>query len=61
MAFRPQMGNLNGIALSMLAANVVDCGLEPRFGQSKDWLARPNQDNVSEWSDMSIRGLVLVS
>ena len=23
---------------------------------SKDWLAR-NQDNVSEWSDMSIRGL----
>ena len=24
--------------------------------KSKDWLAR-NQDNVSEWGDMSIRGL----
>jgi hypothetical protein len=23
----------------------------------KDWLAR-NQDNVSEWGDMSIRGLL---
>ena len=25
--------------------------------KSKDWLAR-NQDNVSEWSDMSIGGLL---
>jgi len=25
---------------------------------SKDWLAR-NQDNVSEWGDMSIHGLLL--
>ena len=25
--------------------------------KSKDWLAR-NQDNVSEWDDMSIRGLL---
>ena len=25
--------------------------------KSKDWLAR-NQSNVSEWSDMSIRGLL---
>jgi len=25
--------------------------------KSKDWLAR-NQDNVSEWSDMSTRGLL---
>jgi hypothetical protein len=25
--------------------------------KSKDWLAR-NQDNVSEWSDMSIYGLL---
>ena len=25
--------------------------------KSKDWLAR-NQDNVSEWGDMSIRGLL---
>jgi hypothetical protein len=28
--------------------------------KSKDWLTR-NQDNVSEWSDMSTRGLVSVS
>ena len=28
--------------------------------KSKDWLAR-NQNNVSEWSDMSTRGLVSVS
>jgi hypothetical protein len=26
--------------------------------KSKDWLAR-NQDNVFEWDDMSIRGLLL--
>jgi hypothetical protein len=26
--------------------------------KSKDWLAR-NRDNVSEWGDMSIRGLLL--
>ena len=26
--------------------------------KSKDWLAR-NQDNVSKWGDMSIRGLLL--
>jgi hypothetical protein len=25
--------------------------------KSKDWLAR-NQNNVSEWSDMSLRGLL---
>jgi hypothetical protein len=25
--------------------------------KSKDWLAR-NQDNVSEWGDMSIRGML---
>jgi hypothetical protein len=25
--------------------------------KSKEWLAR-NQDNVSEWDDMSIRGLL---
>ena len=28
--------------------------------KSKHWLAR-NQDNVSEWGDMSVRGLVSVS
>jgi hypothetical protein len=28
--------------------------------KNKDWLAR-NQDNVSEWSDVSTRGLVSAS
>jgi len=28
------------------------------LSESTDWLAR-NQDNVSEWGDMSIRGLLL--
>ena len=64
--------------VSVVASSVVDRGLEPRSGQtkdykidiccfsakhaplmrkSKDWLTR-NQNNVSEWSDMSTRGLL---
>jgi hypothetical protein len=60
--------------VSVLVSSTVDCGFEPRSGQtkdykisicwfsskhaalrrkSKDWLAR-NQNNVSEWSNMSI-------
>ena len=63
--------------VSVLTSSAVDCGFDPRSGQtknyeigmccfsakhttlrrkSKDWLAR-NHDNVSEWGDMSIRGL----
>ena len=59
--------------ICMLTSSAVDCGFEPRSGQTKDykidiccffakhltlrrtrkdWLAW-NQDNVSEWSDMS--------
>jgi hypothetical protein len=59
--------------------SVVDCGVEPRSGQtkdyklghccllaklaalrskSKDWLPR-NQDNVSEWSNMSFTWTVV--
>ena len=64
--------------VSVLASRAVDCGFEPRSGQTKDykigiccfsskhaalrrkrkdWLTR-NQDNVLEWSEMSIRGLL---
>jgi hypothetical protein len=64
--------------VSVLASSAVDCGFEPRSGQTKDytngiccfsakhaalrrkgkdWFAR-NQDNVSEWSDMSTLGLL---
>jgi hypothetical protein len=70
--------HINGVMISVLASNVVDCGFDPRSGQtkdynigiccfstkhatlrrkSKDWLTR-NQDNVSEWGDLSIRGLL---
>jgi hypothetical protein len=64
---------------SVLASSAIDCGYEPRSGQtkeykigiccfsaknaslrrkSKDWLAR-NHNNVSEWSDISTRLLLL--
>jgi hypothetical protein len=64
--------------VSVLASSAVDCGFEPRSGQTKDytigmccfsakhaalrrkgkdWFVR-NQNNVSEWSDMSTRGLL---
>jgi hypothetical protein len=50
--------------VSLLVSTAVDRGFVPRLGQTKDykismgcfWLAR-NRDNVSEWRDMSIRGL----
>ena len=64
--------------VGIIAFRAVDCGLEPRSGQTKDykigiccfsikhaalrsknkdWLAK-NQDNVSEWSDMSTHKLL---
>jgi hypothetical protein len=61
---------IGGVVVSMLASSVVDHGFEPRAGfsdkhvvlrgRSKDWLAR-NQDNMPEWPDMSIRGLLFQS
>ena len=62
------------VMVSMFTSSVVDRGFERRSCQnhwyllilrwgcsitakSKDYLA-PNQDNVSEWSEMSIRGLL---
>ena len=59
---------------SVLASSAVDRRFEPRSGQTKNyeigiccfsalrckskyWLTR-NQENVSEWSDLSIRGLL---
>ena len=54
--------------VSILAVSVVDHGfkllcvasplLHAAFkGERADWLAR-NQDNVSEWGDLSIHGLL---
>ena len=59
-----------GVMVSMLASSAVDRGFETiklvfvtsllsmqHSGEIADWLAR-NQDNVSEWDDMSICGLL---
>ena len=56
---------IGGVMVSVLASSVVDkIGIwcfSAKYAalrrKNKDWLAR-NQDNVSEWSDMSIRGLL---
>ena len=67
------LNRIGGVMVSVLPSSAVDQGFEPgqvyKIGiccfsakhaalksKSKDWLAR-NQNNVSEWSDMSIRGL----
>jgi hypothetical protein len=53
---------ISAVMVNMLAWSVVDCGVKPRSGQSKnfkigiscsmlDWI----QDSVSEWSDMSTK------
>ena len=47
----------------MLASSVVDRGFEPRSGQTKDYAIcicclAGKQNNVSEWSDISTRGLL---
>jgi hypothetical protein len=65
---------IDSIMVSMLASTVVDGGSTSRIipktsiccfytkhtalrSKSTDWLSQ-NQDNVSEWSDVSIRGLL---
>ena len=59
------INRIHGVMVSVLASSVIDRGFEPRSGQTKNykiciccfWLAR-NQDDVSEWSDMSTHGLL---
>ena len=65
---------IGGVLVSVLTSSAVDRGSgqtkDYKIGiccfsakhaalrrKSKDWLAR-NQNNVSEWSDMSTRGLL---
>jgi hypothetical protein len=48
------------VMVSVLASSVVDRWFESRSAlrrKSKDWSAR-NQDNLFEWDDMSIHGLL---
>ena len=47
-------GQTKGYAIGICGFSAKDAALRRK---NKDWLAR-NQDNMSEWGDMSIRGLL---
>ena len=49
--FEPQSGQPNDYTIGSCCFSAEHTTLR---GKNKDWLAR-NQDNVSEWGDMSIR------
>jgi hypothetical protein len=53
MMMMSRSGQTKDYQLGFVAYNAKHAELRKK---SKDWLAR-NQDNVSEWSDMYIRGL----
>ena len=67
--------NIGGVMVNVLASSMVDLGQTKEYKfdmccfsakhaasrrKSKDWLAR-NQNNVSEWSDMSYHALLFQS
>jgi hypothetical protein len=52
--FKPRSGQTNKYKIGICCFSTKHTALR---SESKDWLAR-NQNNVSEWSDMSIRGLL---
>jgi hypothetical protein len=52
--FEPRSGQTKDYEIGMCCFSAKHAVLRRK---SKDWLAR-NQDNVSEWGDMSIRGLL---
>ena len=51
--FEPRSGQTNDYKINMCCFSAKHAALRRK---SKDWLAR-NQTNVSEWSNMSTRGL----
>ena len=53
--FEPQSGQTKDFKVGICCFSAKHAALRRK---SKDWLAR-NQNNVSEWSDMSTRGLLL--
>ena len=53
-AFEPQSGEIIDYAIGICWLSAKQAALRRK---SKDWLAR-NQNNVFEWRDMSIRGLL---
>jgi hypothetical protein len=52
--FEPWTGETKGYKIGICCFSAKHAALKRK---SKDWLAR-NQNNVSEWSDMSTRGLL---
>jgi hypothetical protein len=52
--FKPKSGQTKDYAIGMCSFSAKHAALRRK---SKDWLAR-NHDNVSEWGDMSLRGLL---
>ena len=52
--FEPHLGQTKDYKIDICCFSAKHAALRRK---SKDWLAR-NQDNVSEWGDMSIRGLL---
>ena len=52
--FDPQLGQTKDYKIGICCFSAKDAALRSK---SKDWLAW-NQDNVSEWGDMSIRRLL---
>ena len=52
--FEPRSGQTKDYKIGMCCFSAKHTALRRK---SKDWLAR-NQDNVSEWSDLSTRGLL---
>jgi hypothetical protein len=53
--FEPQSGQTKDFKVGICCFSAKNAALRRK---SKDWLAL-NQNNVSEWSDMSTRGLLL--
>ena len=52
--FEPRSSQTKDYKIGICCFSAKNAALRSK---SKDWLAR-NQNNVSEWSDMSIRGLL---
>jgi hypothetical protein len=52
--FEPRSGQTKDYKIGICCFSAKHAALRRK---SKDWLAR-NQNNVSEWSDMSIHGLL---
>ena len=52
--FEPRLGQTKDYQIGICCFSAKHAALRRK---SKDWLAQ-NQNNVSEWSDMSLRGLL---